>query len=259
MMSGSPLFFLERVPAEHVRAERVRAARVRARGSRRSAFTLLEVIVAVSILALIGMLTFSTVATALDARDWLEKDDAANQSARIAMDRLHRDFELAWLTPNIQAVNTFKTIFIAKNNDPDKVWFTALSHRKMHQNARESDQTELTYWTEDDPTKDGALVLLRREAARIYQEPEKDGAILPLAYGVKTFNVRFLDPTTNEWKDEWDTTGVDTPYRLPRAVRIVLEMFAPDPDDPERDVTRTYASTVILAYGPTITRQPVSQ
>ncbi len=223
----------------------------------RRGFTLLEVVVAIALLALIGVLTFETVANALDARDWLEKDDDANQSARIAMDRLHRDFELAWLTPNIQAVNTFKTIFIAKNEDPDQIWFTSLSHRRIHQNARESDETEITYWTEDDPNADNALVLLRREAPRIDQEPEKDGTILPLAYGVKTFNVRFLDPTTNEWKDEWDTTGADTPYRLPRAVRIVLEMLAPDPDDPERQVTRTYASTVIMAYGPVLKRNLV--
>lgn len=220
----------------------------------RQGFTLLEIIVAVSILALIGVLTFETVANALDARDWLEQDDDANQSARIAMDRLHRDFELAWLTPNVQAVNTFKTIFIAKNEDPDQIWFTSLSHRRIHQDARECDETEITYWTEEDPNNDEALVLLRREAPRIDQEPEKDGTILPLAYGVKTFNVRFLDPTVNEWKDEWDTAGVETPYRLPRAVRIVLEMLAPDPDDPERQVTRTYASTVILAYGPVLTR-----
>lgn len=224
----------------------------------RAGFSLLEIMVAVSILALIGVLTYETIANALDARDWLEEDDASNQSARIAMDRLHRDFELAWLTSNIQAVNTFKTQFIAKNNDPDIVWFTALSHRRMHQNAREGDETELTYWTEDDPNKDGALVLLRREAPRIDQEPEKDGPILPLAYGVKTFNLRFLDPTTGQWRDEWDTTGADTPYRLPRAVRIVLEMLAPDPDDPERDITRTYATTIILAYGPVLTRNLLS-
>ncbi len=225
----------------------------------RSGFTLIEIVVAVAILALIGVLTFQTIATALDARDWLEKDDDSNQSARIAMDRLHRDFELAWLTPNIQAVNTFKTIFVAKDENPDTIWFTTLSHRRLHRDARECDETEVTYWTEDDPTHDDALVLLRREAPRIDQEPEKGGPILPLAYGVKTFNVRYLDPTTNEWKDEWDTTGAETPYRLPRAVRLVLEMLAPDPDDPEREITRTYASTVILAYGPTITRNLVPQ
>ncbi len=232
---------------------------MRLRTRLRAAFTLLEIVVAISVLALIGMLTFQTITTALDARDWLEQDDESNQSARIAMDRLHRDFELAWLTPSVQAVNTFKTIFIAKNNDPDVVWFTALSHRRMHQNARESDQTEVTYWTEDDPEIDDAMVLLRREAPRIDQEPEKDGTILPLAYGVTTFNVRFLDSRTNEWKDEWDTTGVDTANRLPRAVRIVLELLAPDPDDPERKITRTYASTIILNYGPVLTRNLVSK
>lgn len=224
----------------------------------RAGFTLLEVVVALAVLALIGLMTFTTISSTLRARDYLEEDDAQNQSARFALARIRRDLELAWLTPNVQAVNSFRTLFVAQNEDPDRLWFATLSHQRLFQDARECDQTEVTYWTEDDPTIDGAQVLLRREAPRIDQEPELGGAPLPLAYGVRTFDVTFLDPTNNEWKEEWDTTGADTASRLPRAARIVLELLGPDADDPEKMVPRTYLTTVILQYGPPLQKDALS-
>ncbi|MFN7143466.1 MAG: type II secretion system protein GspJ, partial [Myxococcota bacterium] len=188
--------------------------------TRRAGFTLLEVIVALAILALIASLTFSTVASALNTRDLLEADDAVNQSARVAMSRIRRDLSLAYLTTNTTAVNTYMTLFVGQNQDPDRLWFASLAHQRLYRGARESDQTEITYWTEDDPNDRNAMVLLRREAPRIDNAPERDGTIAPLAYGVTTFDIRFLDSQTNEWKEEWDTTGGDTPNRLPRAAQV---------------------------------------
>lgn len=219
-----------------------------ARFGARRGFSLVEVIVALSVLAIIGMLSFTTIATTLKARDYLEEDDAQNQSARVALSRIKRDLQLAWLTPNVQAVNTFKTLFVAQDGNPDRLWFATLSHQRLHRDARECDETEITLWTEDDPNQRGALVLLRREAPRIDQDPEQGGSPMPLAYGVKTFDITYLDPTTNEWKVDWDTTGADTPNRLPRAARVVLELLGPSDDDPEVLVGRTYLTTVVLQY-----------
>ncbi len=219
----------------------------------RAGFTLLEVVVALGILALIASLTFSTIASALNTRDMLEADDAVNQSARIAMARIRRDLSLAYLTKNTSAVNTYRTLFVGQNSDPDRVWFASLAHQRLYRGARESDQTEVTYWTEDDPDTRGAKVLLRREAPRIDQEPERDGAIAPLAYDVVSFDLRYLDSQTAEWKDEWDTTGVDTPNRLPRAVQVALVLLAPDPEDEEKTIERTYLTTVMLDFAPRLT------
>lgn len=214
----------------------------------RRGLSLLEVVVAISILALIGSLTFETIASALDTRDVLEEEDRANQSARVALDRLRRDLRLAYLTSNTSAVATYRTQFIGKNEDPDELFFTSLSHHRMYRESRECDQTEVTYWTEDDPTMDGAKVLLRREAPRIDHEPEKDGLIAPLAYHLKEVNYRFINPKTNTWLDEWDSTGVDQANMLPRAVQIALVFLVPDPEDDTKIVERPYATTVILHY-----------
>lgn len=227
--------------------------------TRRAGFTLLEVVVALAVLALVASLTFGSIAGALRTRDLLEGDDEVNQSARIAMARLRRDFSLAYQTANTGAVNTFRTQLVTRDDsERDRAWFTTLSHQRLYRDSREGDQTEISLWTEDDPTTDGAFVLLRREAPRIDEEPEKDGVIYPLAYKVKVFNLRFLDPTTGEWREEWDTGGIDTPARLPRAVQITLTLLAPDPEDSEKTVERSFLTTVLLAFGPALTRSPVA-
>jgi prepilin-type N-terminal cleavage/methylation domain-containing protein len=225
---------------------------------KRAGFTLLEIIVALGLLTLIAGLTFGTIGGALHARDLLEQDDEVNQSARVAMSRLREDLSLAYLTANTGAINTYQTLFVAQDGDPDRLWFAALSHHRLYRGAREGDQTEITYWTEPDPHTSNALVLLRREAPRIDNAPERDGVIEPLAYKVKAFDVRFLDPTTSEWRKEWDTTGADTPNRLPRAAEVTLTLLAPDPDDADDTVEKTYLSTVMLAFGPHIVRSALS-
>jgi len=219
----------------------------------RRGFTLLEVVVSMGILALIGAITFETIASALDTRDVLEVEDQANQSARVALDRLRRDLRLAYLTTSTTAVNTYVTEFVGKSNDPDSLWFTTLSHHRMYRESRECDQTEVTYWTEDDPTMSGAKVLLRREAPRIDNEPEKGGLIAPIAYHLKEVNYRYINPKTNTWLDEWDSTGVDQANMLPRAVQIALVFLVQDADDPSKIVERPYATTVILHYADRLT------
>lgn len=225
----------------------------RSPANRRAGFTLLEVIIAIGILALIATMTFETISGALRARDMLEANDALNQSARAALGKLRRDLSLAYLTPQTQAVNTFRTVFVAKDDSPDRLWFASLSHQRLYRDAHECDETEITIWTEDDPTTDGALVLLRREAPRIDQDPEQGGTILPLAYKVKSFEVRFQDPTNNEWRDTWDSTGGETPNRLPRTARITLTLLGPG-DEPDELTSYPFMTDVILEYASPLKR-----
>lgn len=217
--------------------------------SARRGFTLLEVIVALGAMAVIAMLTFSALAGSLQARQALEDEETHARAVGAAMDRMSRHFELAWLSSNTSARETFQTVFVGKDgNDLDTVWFASLGHQRRYKDARESDQTEITLWTERDPDDSEAWVLLMREAQRIDNEPDKDGIIQPLAQGVQRFDLRYLDPTTGLWTDDWDSTGADQPNRLPRAVQIVLVLRAPDPEDPERTVPRTYVRTVGMQF-----------
>lgn len=221
-------------------------------------FTLIEVVISVGILAVIATISFLSISSAVKNQEILETDDATNQAARIAMSTLKRDLSLAWLTPNVTSVNTYRTLFVGQNGDPDRIWFATLAHHRKVRNSREGDQTEITYWLEDDPDVSGASVLLRREAPRIDHEPEKDGVIYPLSYRVKDFNLRYMNSDTSEWVDEWDSTGADHPNTLPRAIQVSLSLLTPDPDDPEDYVTRTFATTVTLLFGKPLVRDPMA-
>jgi general secretion pathway protein J len=213
----------------------------------RTGFTLIEVMVALAIMALIATLAWTTLASAADMRNYLEMKDEANRTARNALNRLTKEISLAFLTDNTAAINTYETIFVGRDqDDTDSLWFATKGHRRSYRNARECDQAEVTVWTDTDPENPNRYVLLHRESERIDEEPEQDGAILPLATGVTRFDLSYLDPTTGEWQDEWDTTGTETPNRLPRAVQVVLQLMTPDPEGGEDDVESTFVRTIVI-------------
>lgn len=223
-----------------------------ARSPQRRGFTLIEVIVALGIMVVIGTLAFSTLSSSVQLRDILEEDDVVARSARVALDRLTRELSLAYLTENTN-VNTFQTVFVGRDeSDGESMWFATTSHRRTYRNSRESDLTEITLWLEDDPDSSTHSVLLHRESGLIDQFPDEGGAILPLARNVTRFQVFYLDNQTAEWLEEWDSTGVDTPNRLPRAVQIVLGLARPDPDDPDDFIEQIFVRTVVIERGPPI-------
>ena len=78
--------------------------------------------------------------------------------------------------------------------------------------------------------------------------------MLPLAYNVRSFEVKYLSQVDNEWKDEWDTRAADTPYFLPRAVQIGLVLIASSTDDPDETEDVPFLTTVELEYAPRLPR-----
>jgi general secretion pathway protein J len=221
----------------------------------RHAFTLIEVMVAVALLTMIGAVVVGTLRNSLKARDMLAQNDGVQQSARVSIERLSQELRLAYLTSATSAVNTYQTVFIAQDDDPvDRLWFTSLSHRPMYKNTHECDQTEITLWSEPDPENPSLQVLLHREAPRIDEEPDIDGVILPLAHGVKRFDLRFLDGTTGEWLEEWSTISTETPNRLPRAIKLVLVISAPDLEEPDELIDHTFVTTILLEYAEPVAR-----
>jgi general secretion pathway protein J len=218
----------------------MRSVRHRLRG-----FTLIEVIVSLVLVAGIAGFTFSALRGTFTMRDYMEREDATDRSARVALQKIARELRLAFLTDSAQAVNTYQTVFVGKNDgDLDTLWFATFAHRRMYHGTPEGDQTEITLWT-DDSDDDDTKILYHRESARIDEDPDSDGTILPLASGVVKFDLDFLNSTTGDWSEEWDSTGNER-QKLPRAVQILLVLQGPHPDDEDETVDHTYLTTVIL-------------
>jgi general secretion pathway protein J len=217
---------------------------------RRRGLTLVEIIVALGIMALIGSISAGTLSSSIDVLEAIEEAEGSSRTARIAMRRITRALQLSYLTESRTAVNTYQTVFVGKDDgDEDQVWFASLAHQRKIRDSRQCDQTEITLFTDEDPDDSDTKVLFLRESPRIDQYPDKGGRPMPLARGVSRFDLRYLDGTTGEWRDEWDTNGTETPARLPRAVQIVLELVSKDPnsDDDDDTIVTPYVQTVMLA------------
>jgi general secretion pathway protein J len=211
--------------------------------------TLMETMIAVFVLLTMSVMVFQTLANSIEINELLANRDSTTRAARVAMSKLRRDLQLAYLTPNRIAVNSYQTVFVGNDEKPDTVYFSSLAHQRLYMDTRECDQTEITIWAEDAPSERGkGYVLYHREAPRIDERPDEDGTVLPLAYNVKSFGLRYLDARTVEWTDEWDSRGADTPYMLPRAVEIALVLIGADPDDADRTIDIPFMSTVLLHY-----------
>ena len=221
----------------------------------RRGLTLIEVIIALLILSFIGYFSVSITAQTMQAKSIMENHDRYYRPARIAMQRITRDIRLAFLTPNTTAINTYRTIFIGKDGgDDDQLWFSSMSHHRRFDKSHEGDQTELTCWLESGPDNAGK-VLLRRASGRIDHESDKGGKPLPLLERVTRFNLRYLDNETNEWREDWDTSGAETPNRIPRAVELVIQIEVPDSEDSTRLVEKNFIKTILLELSPPLKKE----
>jgi len=237
-------------------AERLGVGLRLARRSRRG-LTLLEVMISVVILLSMSLIVAESMRNSIEFNEVLSLRDQTTRTARTALSRLKRDLQMAYLTPNKAGLTPerYETVFVGLDESPDTVYFASLNHQRMYLDTRESDQTEFTVWAEPAPRDRGfGNVLYMREAPRIDGEPDEQGKVLPLAYNVRSFDLKYLDQQDAEWKDEWDTRSADTPYYLPRAVQIGLVLIAIDPADPDQTEDVPFLTTVLLDYAPRMPR-----
>ncbi|MBI4822506.1 MAG: prepilin-type N-terminal cleavage/methylation domain-containing protein [Deltaproteobacteria bacterium] len=188
--------------------------------------TLIEIVLAVSILAIMGAMTYGSIARGFDAYETVTEIDARYHNVRVGLERMTREISMAFLTAptrNAGREEMWKTLFRGEPGTPfAKLDFTSLAHDVLYADAKESDQCEIGYFGASDPDDPKKINLMRREDPRIDREPDEGGRAYVLAENVKDLKFRFYDPRTLEWTDEWDTEDVDYAGRLPTIVEIKL-------------------------------------
>lgn len=196
--------------------------RGRARG-----MTLLEIMVAVAIMAMISVLIYGAFDGLSKSRTGLSRINERYQAGRTTLRRLSQELSSAYLSlhqPLNQSLLVARTAFIAKNSSPaDRLDMTTFSHQRVTANARESDQNEVSYFGCADPAVSGKMDLCRREQSMIDLDPNKGGSVYVVVEDIDLFDLKFLDPQSGMWTDSWDSTQViGQPSRLPIQARITL-------------------------------------
>ncbi len=189
--------------------------------------TLLEILVSISILAVIGLLIYGAFDSMSRGRKGeAMRADRAHQG-RDAVARIVREIQSAFLSlhnPQAPGLITRTTAFVGQSGSPfDRLDFAAFAHKRFTRDAKESDQCEIGYFVVRDPEVVDKMDLVRREQTPIDIDPKRGGVVNVLAEDVETFDITYLDPASARWLEQWDTTQVNgQPGRLPLEVKITL-------------------------------------
>lgn len=240
-------------------------------------FTLIEVSVALLLLSMVLTFVYESFVMTMRTKERVELQAERYQSARIALQRMEREIQSAYLEERIAGQNVRpqpvqpprpqpgqadpaglsdgarkpRTVFVGINSDGegyprDRLDFTTLAHYAVAaagEDDRQSDHEEVAYFTETD-YKAERTDLLHRADFTMDDDPEGGGDVFPLIEGVRGFNVRYLDPDTKNWTESWDSKEKKN---LPAAVEIAL--YLDNPADPKKPL---YFSKVVRAplYSP---------
>lgn len=210
----------------------------------RAGLTLIEVLISVTILALVASLIYGAFSGMARSRDGLQRINDRYHQGRSALSRISRELQSAFISahqPLVVSQATRNTVFWGKDSSTtDRIDFNSFSHRRLTRDARESDQNEISYFVSRDPEAPGQKMdLVRRESTVLDLEPDKGGVIQVLVEDIDGFDVQYLDQATGEWSDTWDSSQPAAQYgRLPLQVRMTLTLRGGIGDQPIKLVTK---------------------
>lgn len=197
-----------------------------------SGFTLIEIMIAMAILAVMAVLLFTSMSQTLNSKDDVEQKDELSHSANLALNKMSMDLQMAFLVTGPEFLGSDGKVKVAFVGKDDSVNFSSLSHVRYFKDAKEADFAEVGYFMGDDKDDPENKILMRRESRLIDDKPEEGGKAEAMVERVKEFHLEYYDPQKKEWQKAWDSTQVDVANRLPRAVKIELKVQDPNMEEP---------------------------
>jgi general secretion pathway protein J len=211
-------------------------------------FTLIEVMVACGILAMVTTLVWGTFKGTFRTKAAVEAQSARYRTVRIALTRFAREVSMSYVSQNEDTGQADKrTLFAGKRkNDVDELRFSYFGHQRLYQDANESDTAQIYYFGQRDREDGRKLNLMRRETRRLqYQKAEMAPGATDIACDdVVRLKLEYWDARDKQWREEWNTTAADgQPDRLPSRVRITLTVH----DERGKEVPFTTEARIALS------------
>jgi general secretion pathway protein J len=204
-----------------------RGLRRRARGQ--GGFTLIEIVLALALLAFLTSLLWGTFAQTAKVKKHVEQVQDRTHTVRVALMRMSREIEMAFVSASESVgIQERRTMFSGTaHGDFDELRFSWFGHQRMRADAAEGDTALVHYFTAPDPEDPMATNLMRRETRRL---EAKDAKLLPgetylLCPAIARLKLAYYDYKQKDWREEWDTTKADGMKYLPTQVRISLTVL----------------------------------
>lgn len=182
-------------------------------------FTLVEVMLATALVAVIAAMVFGSLRLSTVAIDGARRSAAREQLVRSTLRIMSEELATAVATPLIPMTGINST----QDGQPaDTVAFNTVGQFRAADSAQESETVRIVYTREQDR-------VLRFTRRNIYGITDDSVDQFELAKFVKGFNIRYFDVQANAWLDEWDGRAKTAP---PSAVLIELTLTQEGDENP---------------------------
>jgi len=222
---------------------------MKSRPSSRRGFTLLEILMAISIFAIVVSLAYGSYRSTFRIINQTESQIELYNQARITMDRISCDLGSLYLGSSGFLQGKAQTI---GNKEADSLQFTSTAHLVLNREEQPAGYATISYTVEEDPETRELNLFRHDQAFRPAEgnEPATGNGIL-LCEGLQEVRLLYYDDK-GEQKDSWDSKEIEeadtNAQKLPDRIEISL-LFA-DPAADGTPVRFTTATTFPNANPP---------
>lgn len=210
-------------------------------------FTLVEMLLAITLIAIIITVLYGVLEQTLGAQGRIEAVMYGSEIGPHLLNQIRQDIE-ACFVPDDK-----KTYFLGQDKkdiggDADRVDFVSSTLDLKEEQGKDpafSAINEVGYQLKPNRERSGVLVLYRRLDYGIDDDALKGGRLYELYDRVKSLNVEFYDG--KDWQPSWDNKELK---KLPEAVRVELVIQVNTDLEEDKPEDRKYSTIITLPAPP---------
>ncbi len=209
--------------------------------NRPGGFTLLEILIAIAILALVISSLYGAYSSTLETTEIVASVRNVDQVARLSLVQMADDFKsLYYEKPQAESEDSpyhFGGGMEVEGEEGAIVEFAATSHLGFDMTFPNLRINRVSYILEKQPDNELYYRLVRKELAFADLPGERDETVVELADGIESLTLTYLNEEGQTFS-QWDSKAKETEGLLPRLVQIRLQMAG--------DKSRVFTTSVAI-------------
>lgn len=216
---------------------------------REQGFTLLEVLLAITVLGVVVAMLSLSLSGTLKVIEATENQEEMYHQAQTTLRRITEDLAAA--------VQTKERVFIGKKIEADgqrtdSLAFASLSHLVLNPDKQKPGVAIIRYQLQADTEDTRRLRLLRSDTLLLpgvdYSKPEAEDRSFLLADNLRSLRFKYFDQQGQEfdtWEGAADATAQQGGPPLPAAVHCTMEIWV----DPDKEMVQAFNTGVLIPAG----------